>query len=178
MAEPHKSLLTDPGQLSSLATEKAEENQAFQMFVKLEVPLSDRQLNTVVQDTTAAVWQHIDCQSCAHCCRTRYPTFSRAEAQRIASHLGTTLEVLRETHFTSDAETGKYILKTLPCPFLDGQSCSIYAVRPAICADYPHLHRNFRARLWQHIDNTDTCPIVYNVIERLKDTWEFPRATS
>lgn len=173
--------LTSPmalAQLPQLAAAKAEENKAFQMFVSLEVPLSDRQLNAVVQDTTAQVWQDIDCQSCANCCRARYPTFTRAEVQRIATHLGTTLEVLRQTHFTSDAETGKYTLKALPCPFLDGNRCSIYAVRPAVCADYPHLHKNFRARLWQNLDNTDTCPIVYQVIERLKETFNFGRETS
>jgi len=72
-----------------------------------------------------------------------------------------------------DAETGKYITQSLPCPFLDGNLCSIYEVRPAVCADYPHLHRNFRSRLWQVIDNAETCPIVYNVVERLKKTLGF-----
>ncbi len=177
MAEHPIAFLNDLAQLPRAAAEKTAENQAFQMFVNLEVPLSDRQLNAVVQDTTAQVWQQVDCQSCANCCRTRYPTFSRAEVQRIAAHLGTTLEALRERYFASDAETGKYTLQGLPCPFLEGNRCGIYAVRPAICADYPHLHRNFRARLWQTIDNTDTCPIVYNVIERLKDTFHFPRET-
>ena len=46
-------------------------------------------------------------------------------------------------------------------------------VRPAVCANYPHLHRNFRSRLWQAIDNADTCPIVYNVLERLKQRLGF-----
>ena len=80
---------------------------------------------------------------------------------------------LRARYLTSDAETGKYITQSLPCPFLDGNLCSIYEVRPAVCADYPHLHRNFRSRLWQVIDNAETCPIVYNVVERLKKTLGF-----
>ncbi|MGE3539523.1 MAG: YkgJ family cysteine cluster protein [Candidatus Tectimicrobiota bacterium] len=178
MAQLPTDLLLDLAQLPRAAAAKAEENRAFQMFVNLEVPLSDRQLNAVVQDTTTQVWQHIDCQSCAQCCRTRYPTFSRAEVQRIAAHLGTTLDILRASHLSADAETGKYTLKSLPCPFLEGNQCSIYPVRPAVCADYPHLHKNFRARLWQNLDNTETCPIVYNVVERLKDTFHFRRETS
>ena len=83
------------------------------------------------------------------------------------------LEELRARYLTSDAETGKYITQALPCPFLDGNLCSIYEVRPAVCADYPHLYRNFRSRLWQVIDNAETCPIVYNVVERLKKTLDF-----
>jgi hypothetical protein len=56
---------------------------------------------------------------------------------------------------------------------IEDARCSIYEVRPAVCADYPHLYRNFRSRLWQVIDNAETCPIVYNVVERLKKTLDF-----
>jgi Fe-S-cluster containining protein len=152
---------------------KEEENGSFRTFVRLELELSDRRLNTLVSDTTAQVWQHIDCRSCANCCRSQHPVFSRKEVQRIAAYLGLTAEEVWSRYLTSDAETGKYITRDLPCPFLDGNLCSIYEVRPAVCADYPHLHRNFRSRLWQVIDNSAVCPIVYNVLERLKKSLDF-----
>jgi len=95
------------------------------------------------------------------------------EAQRIAAYLGLTLEEVRARYLTSDAETGKYITQRLPCPFLGGHLCSIYEIRPVVCAGYPHLQRNFRSRLWQVIDNAETCPIVYNVLERLKKSLGF-----
>jgi hypothetical protein len=44
-----------------------------------------------------------------------------------------------------------------------------------VCAGYPHLHRNFRSRLWQTIENAETCPIVFNVLERLKRRLGFRR---
>ena len=166
-------IITDLAQIQRATIAKENENSEFRTFVKLEVELSDRRLNTLVSETTSEVWKHIDCRSCANCCRTRQPVFSRTEAQRIAAYLGLSLEELRARYLTSDAETGKYITQALPCPFLAGNLCSIYEVRPAVCADYPHLHRNFRSRLWQVTDNAETCPIVYNVVERLKKTLGF-----
>jgi Fe-S-cluster containining protein len=78
------------------------------------------------------------------------------------------VEHLRAYHLKSDAASGKYITQALPCPFLDGNLCAIYEVRPAVCADYPHLQKNFRSRLWQVLDNATVGPIVYNVLGRVK----------
>ena len=168
-------LITDPTQIQQASEAKEQENLAFREFVKWELDLPDRRLNTLVQQTTDEVWAHIDCRTCANCCKMRHPTFSRAEMQRIAEYLGTTLEELRAQYLAFDGEEGKYTTRELPCPFLDENLCSIYYVRPAVCAGYPHLHRNFRSRTWQVVDNAGTCPIVYNVLERLKDRLGFKR---
>ena len=161
-------ILTDLTELQRAAAGKEEELEALYTFVQLEVPLSDRQLQVLVDDTTAQVWQHIDCRACANCCRTRHALFTRAEVERIATYLGLPVAEIRARYLTSDGETGKYITRTLPCPFLDGNLCSIYPVRPAVCANYPHLYRNLRARFWKTVDSAADCPIVYNVLERLK----------
>lgn len=156
------------------ATEAREqENQAFREFVKADLDLSDRRLNTLVQQTTQEVWAHIDCRTCANCCKTRHPTFTRSELLRIADYLGMTLADLRTRYLTTDPEISRYTTRELPCPFLKDNLCSIYDVRPSVCSGYPHLHRNFRSRLWQTMDNAATCPIVYNVLERLKTRLEF-----
>src|SRR5262245_57078362 len=99
-------ITTDLTQIQRATMAKENENVEFRTFVKLEVDLSDRRLNTLVRETTSEVWQHIDCRSCANCCRTRQPVFSRTEAQRIAAYLGLSLEALRARYLTSDAETG------------------------------------------------------------------------
>jgi Fe-S-cluster containining protein len=164
---------TDLVQIQGAAVAQADENRCFRTFVELDLELSDRRLNTIVSETTAEVWQHIDCRTCANCCRSQHPTFSRPEVQRIAAYLGITTEELRTRYLTSDADSGKYITRELPCPFLQDNLCAIYAVRPAVCAGYPHLQRNLRSRLWQTIDNAAVCPIVYNVLERLKHNLGF-----
>src|SRR6266571_7683008 len=108
-------IITDLTQIQRASVAKEHENGEFHTFVKLEVELSDRRLNTLVNETTSQVWKHIDCRSCANCCRTRQPVFSRVEVQRIAAYLGLTTEEVRTRYLTSDAETGKYITQGLPC---------------------------------------------------------------
>jgi Fe-S-cluster containining protein len=162
-------------QLDSAA--KEQENLAFRGFVKNDLELSDRRLNAVVQETTERVWSSIDCRTCANCCKTQQPVFSRPEVQRIADYLGMTLQDLVVHCLTSDADAGKYITRQCPCPFLENNCCTIYTVRPAVCKNYPHLHRNLRSRLWQLLDNASVCPIVYNVLESLKTRFGFRHMT-
>lgn len=161
-------LVTELSLIQQAAETKEQENLDFREFVKYTLELPDRRLNTLVQQTTEQVWAQIDCRTCANCCKTRHPTFSRAEVQRIADYLGTTIAELRARYLAYDGEVKKDTTRELPCSFLKENLCSIYEVRPAACAGYPHLHRNFRSRLWQTVENAATCPIVYNVLERLK----------
>ena len=161
-------LITDIAHIEQASEAKEPDNLEFREFVRFDLELSDRRLNAIVGETTEQVWARIDCRTCANCCKTRHPVFSRAEVERIAAYLGMTVADLRARYFEVDHEVRKYTTRELPCPFLQENLCSIYEVRPSVCAGYPHLHRNFRTRLWHTIDNAQTCPIVYNVLERLK----------
>jgi Fe-S-cluster containining protein len=167
MARPDN-LITDLRLIQQAAAAKEHESRDFRWFVRYTLELPDRRLNALVQQTTAQVWTHIDCRTCANCCKTRHPTFSRAEVQRIADYLGMSVADVRSRYLMYDREVKKDTTRELPCPFLKENLCSIYEVRPAVCAGYPHLHRNFRTRLGETLDNAGTCPIVYNVLERLK----------
>jgi uncharacterized protein len=160
--------ITDLNYIEQTSKANESENLDFRAYVKTDLDLSDYRLNAVVEQATQEVWARIDCRACANCCKTRHPLFSRAEIARIAAYLGITAEELRARYLEVDREAAKYTTRELPCPFLRDNLCSIYDVRPAVCAGYPHLHRNFRNRLWQTIDNAETCPIVFNVLERLK----------
>jgi hypothetical protein len=68
-------------------------------------------------------------------------------------------------------EDNDMVLKTAPCPFLDGQNyCSIYADRPAACREYPHTDRK---KMYQVLDltfkNTLVCPAVLKITDRLRN---------
>ena len=169
-------LIVDIPYIEQASQAKEEENLAFREFVKADLEVPDRRLNALVQQTTQEVWAHIDCRTCANCCKTRHPTFNRSELPRIAEYLGITVAELRARYLASDPDIGKYTTRELPCPFLHENLCSIYDVRPSACSGYPHLHRNFRSRLWQVLDNAGTCPIVYHVLERLKERVGFRNA--
>jgi uncharacterized protein len=160
--------ITDLAYIEQASKDNERENLAFRDYVRADLDLSDYRLHAIVQQATQEVWDRIDCRDCANCCKTRHPLFSRTDVARIAAFLGVTVEELRARYLEVDHEAAKYTTRQLPCPFLQDNLCSIYDVRPSVCAGYPHLHRNFRNRLWQTIDNATTCPIVFNVLERLK----------
>jgi len=66
--------------------------------------------------------------------------------------------------------------RTKPCPFLKDNRCSVYEDRPADCSGYPYLYeRDFVFRTWAMIERIPTCPIVYQVVEDLKESLGFSR---
>jgi Fe-S-cluster containining protein len=50
--------------------------------------------------------------------------------QTLQNHLATLIEASQEQY-------DNYVLHT-PCPFLEGKACSIYAIRPQGCRNFPH----------------------------------------
>jgi len=62
----------------------------------------------------------------------------------------------------------------LYCIFLNDKSCSVYPDRPKGCRSFPHTHKHgFTSRTIGMIHNYGVCPIVYNVLERLKQALNY-----
>ncbi len=76
--------ITDLAYIERMSKANQQENLDFRDYVRADLDLSDYRLHAVVQQATQEVWTHIDCRTCANCCKTRHPLFSRAEVQRIA----------------------------------------------------------------------------------------------
>ena len=86
------------------------------------------------------VWKEIDCLSCANCCRTMSPTFTKTDIKRISKHFSLTPLAFSKKWLKKD-RAGDILNKTTPCQFLnmDDNKCSIYEIRPADCSGFPHL---------------------------------------
>jgi Fe-S-cluster containining protein len=98
------------------------------------------------------------------------PTFTPADIKRISAHLKMTAEAFKEKWLYKQRGTGDWMNKKQPCQFLDLQTnkCSIYAVRPADCAGFPHhTKRNFTE--WTHVykQNIEHCPATYRLVEKI-----------
>ena len=161
-------------QIRALAKEKEDENWRFRRFVKgcdLEPDEMDRQ----VFETTRRVWAGIDCTACANCCREVRPTFNEENVSRLATRLGVPQQQFIDAYLQpTDDETNLWEARTTPCPFLKDNRCSVYEDRPADCRGYPYLYEpEFAFRTIAMIERTFTCPIVYEVIEELKQSWGF-----
>jgi|GEM_PF-108764 len=131
-----------------------------------------RGIDGIVTSIEKKVWEEVSCIGCANCCKVMSPTYTAKDIKRIARHLQTTPAEFKRKWLYKD-RTGDWMNKSTPCQFLDlaTNMCSIYAVRPADCAGFPHLSkRRFREYVHVHQQNVELCPATYRMVERLKES--------
>jgi uncharacterized protein len=131
-----------------------------------------KQLDDYAISIDKEVWQETDCLVCANCCRTMTPTYTFKDLQRISKHLNMTIGQFKEKWLYKD-KTGDWMNVKTPCQFLDLKTnfCSIYEVRPADCAGFPHLtKKKMKDYLHVHKQNVQHCPATYKMVEKLMDT--------
>jgi Fe-S-cluster containining protein len=118
------------------------------------------------------VWQETDCLSCANCCKTMTPTFTKQDMKRIAKHFNMTVEAF-QTKWLKRERGGErdWLNKVEPCQFLNlkDNKCSIYEVRPADCAGFPHLSKKFTDFAHIHKQNVEYCPATYRLVEKMME---------
>jgi len=149
---------------------KAQRNKGpLTAFLKKLDTLVPEDMPRVVAEEDQKVWIHIDCTSCAHCCKTMTPTFNAADLKRIAAHIGMTPKAMKEKWLKKD-EYGDWVNRDTPCQFLQPDNrCGIYEVRPKDCAEFPHHNKKpFDAYNQTFINNIIHCPATYELVTRLK----------
>ncbi len=83
------------------------------------------------------------CTQCGHCCTTEgYVWVDRREAERLADHLGLTLEQFAKRHLrTVDRRWALTDRSDGACVFWD-EGCTVYPVRPGQCRTFPFWKEN------------------------------------
>jgi Fe-S-cluster containining protein len=159
---------TDPDRVAELARQREDDNWAFRSYLKgADIPLS--RLDRLVHELAVEVAAQVDCKACANCCKKMVPRLTRADIERLATHLGLTAAAFKLQFLREDEDGDGLVIKDLPCPFLKDNACTVYDQRPSQCRSFPHLHkRDFVFRLIQVVSNTSRCPIVFAVYEQLK----------
>jgi hypothetical protein len=117
-----------------------------------------------------AVFQSIDCLSCANCCKTLPPLLLQKDIDRIAKHLKMKAGDFIQRYVVMD-EDGDFVLNQSPCPFLaEDNYCRIYEVRPGACADYPHTRNRKMVNLMGITElNSLSCPAVAGMLRRMQE---------
>ncbi|MCR6640306.1 MAG: YkgJ family cysteine cluster protein [Sporocytophaga sp.] len=136
--------------------------------------VSPDQLDKIVHPVHEEVFEEVDCLACANCCKTTSPIFYQADIERVARKLRLKPSDFIDQYLHLD-EDNDYVLNSSPCPFLDGENyCLVYESRPTACREYPHTNRKrFRQILNLTLKNTQVCPAVYEIVERLKVKLDF-----
>ena len=132
--------------------------------------LSDQELDQRFEIENEKAFKKIDCLSCANCCITKGPTFSKKDINRIAKHQNLSPQEFSDKHLKINKD-GNYALNQTPCLFLEADNkCGIYDIRPEPCASYPYLNKRNVSQLFPYFEaHVSTCLIVEEVIREVKE---------
>lgn len=152
--------------LPAKAKEKHTENKKYFAKLRKKPP---KQLDYLMRELHEAEFERTDCLNCANCCKTTGPLFTQADVQRIAKHLRLKPQQFISEYLRVD-EDNDYVLQQVPCTFLDANNyCSIYAVRPKACREFPHTDRKkFHQISTLTLKNVAICPAAFNIVEAMK----------
>ncbi len=148
---------------------KAKENATgLKRFLKKLDRIVPEDFDKLIQEEDAKMWLQTDCMTCANCCKTMTPTYTKKDMTRIAAHLKMTTKELFDKWLKKD-DNGDIVNREQPCQWLVDNKCSIYEVRPADCAEFPHHNKKpFDLFNDTFAQNIDKCPATYRLISALK----------
>ncbi len=171
----NKTYLTDLKSIALDADLKINENDDFVQFLRNRDNEPLDSLAHQVNDTISAV---IDCTACGNCCRSLVINVASQEVGLLAEYLQLSEEAAKEKYI-EESQQGNCYINTIPCHFLSNNKCTIYEARFTECRDFPHLHKpGFKDRLSGTLMHFGRCPIIYNVIEKMKVQLGFFEAIS
>ena len=146
---------------------------AFRRFLTKLEKNPPMRIGSITMHLEREVWQEVDCLSCANCCKTMTPTFNAADLKRISAHFGETVDEFKAKWLYKERKKdGDWLNKKQPCQFLnlEDNKCSIYAIRPADCAGFPHLPKRLKDYIHVHKQNIEYCPATYRLVEKMMST--------
>lgn len=130
---------------------------------------ADAELDALIDSIAAEVVPQIDCTRCANCCRALPVGLTPGDIPPLADALDLTPQHTVERYVAPGTRHDEWgVMRGSPCPLLRDKRCSVYAQRPQSCRAYPAFTPDFRWLRGHILRGAGACPIIFNVIERLK----------
>ncbi len=149
---------------------KEEENQRFRDFLG---EYSGDAIDAAVFELNETISAQIDCTTCGNCCKSLMVNITNEEADRLSGHLQQSRNDFDAQHLEKGSN-GLMIINSMPCHFLANNKCTIYEYRFSGCKEFPAMHLpHFKERLFTTFMHYGRCPIIFNVVEQLKDEMGF-----
>ena len=150
--------------------EAAKEKDRLVAFLnRLEADVPDG-LAQQIELADREVWKEVDCLACANCCKTMTPAFTKEDIVRIVTYLRMKPATFKSKWLKKEERSGHWVNTTQPCQFLDtgNNKCSIYEVRPADCAGFPHHNKTpFAVYNETFKKNVVHCPATFLLVKKL-----------
>jgi len=167
-----KQPIRDLEQIAILAAERLEENDRFARQVKSNSP---GKMDAVAHRLNHLIEQEIDCTICGNCCRSLMINVSESEADHLSEHLQVSRTSFDDTYLEKGSN-GMMLMNAIPCTFLEANRCNVYEHRFEGCREFPAMHLpGFSKRLFTTLMHYGRCPIIFNIVEEMKDEMGFER---
>ena len=162
-----------PSEVGAAAKRLEKENLRFRRFLKNRADCDelDQQFLKLHQELFA----QYDCRECRNCCRAYNIELDEQEIDSIAAFLSMDKQQFIDTQLVPGTTGGHEIAS--PCRFLhpDG-SCELESCKPQECRGFPYTDRPERLfSLFSILSSAEVCPVVFELLERLKDIYHFRR---
>ena len=164
--------MVSPDKVAALASLKEDENYAFRTYLKDESDPDE--LDQQFLQLHNLLFADFDCSSCRNCCKAYQGVLDEDDLPACAEALGMSVEDFTETYLNRD-RFGNWETKHRPCDFLQGDgSCLLGDHKPQNCVLYPYTNQPDRwGSLYGVVENASVCPVVYEILERLKKLYGF-----
>lgn len=165
--------MIEPSKVKEAFKRVENENYAFRAYLKNHADMDE--LDQQFFKLHNEMFLNYDCSKCRNCCKEYSACFEEHELEQVAAYLK-----MKETEFRDKyikENFGEFQLNARPCCFLkeDG-GCQIEVCKPASCRDYPFTDKPERLfSLYSILDSASICPVVFEMLERLKQIYRFKR---
>ena len=159
-----------PDEIVEKAKKRERQNLRFRTWLKNHADAEE--LDARFKAFHEKLFADYDCTQCWNCCRMYRTTVQPSEMEKIAECLGITVFELNEQYLLHEED---YYAFPAPCPMLqeDGK-CRINDVKPEECCGFPYTDKPDRYwSLYGMMEYAGICPVVYEIIERLKQIYRF-----
>lgn len=160
-------LLSDLPLISANAKNNEAEN------IRLRELLQEKdsaEIDKIIFRLNDEITPQIDCTKCGNCCKSLMINVDDTDAARLSTHLNLEKDAFYNKYVERSSQGALSVMNAIPCHFLQENKCTVYEARPTECREFPGLHHaGFTKRLFAIFMHYDRCPIIYNVVERLKE---------
>ncbi len=167
-----RKLRVTPETVQKEGIKKEDENFRFRTYLKNNAELEE--LDEHFHRLHNEIFTNYDCSKCRNCCKLISGEFNENEVKVAAQILEVHEEDLIKLYFE---KTGRdYQVKATPCSFFENNECKLNDCKPNLCKEYPFTQKDERIfSLLSVVNNASICPVVYEIVEELKDIYHFRR---
>lgn len=167
--------MISPDEVKARAKLKENENYKFRTYLKMNAdPIKlDEQFYKLHEE----LFSIYDCSQCRNCCKMYCGMLLQEDIDKAAGQLSISAEDLTSQYLEYDQAEMSYKTRHCPCDFLkENGDCALGECKPANCNKYPYTDQPDRiGSLLSIIESASVCPVVYEMLERLKEEYRFKK---